>query len=106
PAMASMLGMAFLPDGSLVVDDTFTDAIYRFSGISGAPMAPLAGPGTITDPFGMRIGPDGLLYVCSGGLGVQRFDPATGASLGGFISGGAGSGHSPFAPTWGPVPAP
>jgi streptogramin lyase len=106
PSMASLFGLAFLPDGSLVADDTFTDAIYRFNGVSGLPMPPLAPPGSITDPFGMRIGPDGLLYVCSGGLGVQRYDPVTGVSLGGFISGGMAPGRSPFAPAWGVVPAP
>ncbi len=106
PTFTGIFGMAFLPDGSMAVNDTFTGAIHRFDGITGAPLPDLAAPGSIVSPFVMRIGPDGLLYVCSGGLGVQVFDPVTFASLGGFISGGAGPGRSPFAPAWGPIPAP
>lgn len=103
PGTIGIFDLAFLPDGSLVVNDSFAGAIYRYHGVTGAPLVPLAAPGTISSPFGMAMGPDGLLYVCSGGLGVQRYDPVTGASLGGFISGGAGS---PFAPAWFTVPSP
>ncbi len=106
PGFIGIFDIAFLPDGSRVGNNTFAGAIYRFNGISCAPMPPLAAPGTITSPFGMAMGPDGLLYVCSGGLGVQRYDPVTGVSLGGFISGGAGEGRSPFAPAWSTVPTP
>ena len=103
---ASMFGMAFLPDGSLIVTDSFTGSIRRFSGTSGAEMAAFAPAGSISSPFDMGYGPDGLLYVCSGGLGVQRYNPVTGASLGGFITGGSGMGRSPFTPAWTPVPGP
>lgn len=106
PTFTGIFGLAFLPDGSLAVGDNFSGGIYRFNGVSGAPLPDLAAPGSISAPFGMRIGPDGLLYVCSGGLGVQRFDPVTFASLGGFISGGEGEGRLPFAPAWSAVPAP
>jgi streptogramin lyase len=106
PGMAGIFGLEFLPGGDLIVTDSFAGSIRRFSGASGVELAPFAAPGSISSPLDMAIGPDGLLYVCSGGLGVQRYDPVTGASLGGFISGGAGPGRSPFAPDWHTVPAP
>jgi streptogramin lyase len=106
PGIAGIFGLAFLPGGDLIVSDGFAGAIRRIDGVSGQELVPFAPPGTISGPFDMAIGPDGLLYVCSSGLGVQRFDPLTGASMGAFISGGMGPGRSPFSPDWHTVPAP
>jgi VCBS repeat-containing protein len=78
-----------------------TDAVRRFDGTTGTPLAGLLASGAsgvagATEIGGFATGPDGLLYVLyrGGGNPVVRFDPATGANLGTLIAAGPTSGFA------------
>jgi sugar lactone lactonase YvrE len=87
-------GLAFGPGGDLFVAASQSGEIDRFAYPSGAKKDALKG---LSTPQGMRIGPDGALYVTNapsyqtstavGGAShdtIERFDPQSGRSLGTF----------------------
>jgi DNA-binding beta-propeller fold protein YncE len=89
-------GIAFGPDGNLFVANQQggDGAIMRVQGPFGAsPGAPAPAPGQMADVFvptgnfyTLAFGLDQNLYAASAGA-VQRFDVATGASMGDFTTG-------------------
>jgi DNA-binding beta-propeller fold protein YncE len=61
-------GIAFKPDGNLLVASFGTDEVLEFDGQTGAPMGKWAQVGTATrltqvSPWGIRIGPNGNVFV-------------------------------------------
>ncbi len=68
-----------LHDDILYVSEYINDRISAFNMTSGDVQiisGPGPGFGQVTDPYGMTIGPDGILYVAdTGNLRVQRFYP-------------------------------
>ncbi|MBI1853774.1 MAG: NHL repeat-containing protein [Planctomycetes bacterium] len=86
--------VVFGPDGNLYVSSFETDAVYRFSGTTGAFLSIFVAPGSggLDGPdVGMTFGPDGNLYVPSFfNHAVLRYDGSTGAPLGDFVPPGLG----------------
>jgi glucose/arabinose dehydrogenase len=80
-------GLAVGPGNLLYVASRGTDAILRYNAATGAFIDTFVSSGldSITD---LGIGPDGNLYVLSGGFAgeVLRFDTATGALIDSFAS--------------------
>jgi sugar lactone lactonase YvrE len=89
-------GILFGQDGNLYVRSAQTDSVLRFQGPAGPlPGSPLPAPGQsgatfvptgsggLDEPQDMEFGPDGNLYVTSGGSGqaVLKFSSSTGAYL-------------------------
>jgi WD40 repeat protein len=72
----------------LLVSSGLTDNVLRYDGVTGAFVGEFvaAGSGGLDAPFGLAFGPDGNLYVGSGGTDprVKRYDGATGAFLDDF----------------------
>jgi hypothetical protein len=93
-----MIGIAAAAPLALYVTDN--GVISAYDATSGAPLqgfAPITGPGAT----GLAIGPDQNLYAASTTPAqVYRFDPATGAQIGGpFVSfNGQGDGHDVQSP--------
>jgi DNA-binding beta-propeller fold protein YncE len=61
-------GMVFKPDGNLLVASFGTDEVLEFEGAFGAPLGKWAQVGTATrltqvSPWGIRIGPNGNVFV-------------------------------------------
>lgn len=79
------LGTNGTPDGT----------IQRFDGTTTTTLV-AAGSGGLINPTSLTVGPDGALYVVdTTGFAVRKYDRATGAALGNFISGGALTGQFP-----------
>jgi hypothetical protein len=87
------------PDGNVYVSTLNGGAVYRYDaagnplpapGQSGA-MFVAPGSGGLSGARDIAFGPDGYLYVASGGTSsVLRYDPVTDASAGTFIAAGSG----------------
>ncbi|HVT11399.1 MAG TPA: PEP-CTERM sorting domain-containing protein [Fimbriimonadaceae bacterium] len=88
--MNNPTGILFTPDGKALVDNFTTNNVVRFSsaGTYETDFVP-AGSGGLNGPdIGMVYGPDHNLYVASWGSNkVLKFDAATGAYLGDFVTG-------------------
>lgn len=88
--------------GDLFVAGRFSSAVYRYDGTTGA-FELAIGSGVISTAFGLDFGADGNLYVASGGASaIQRFNPATGAHLGAFVTAGSGGLSLPIGVEFGP----
>jgi streptogramin lyase len=73
----------------LLVSSFFSNAITRYDTTTGSVVGSYSG-GTVSGALGMRVGPDGLLYVCSEGNNtIQRFNTTTHAYVDTFITGSA-----------------
>ena len=112
--------LLFGPDGNsdgtedLYIGSNVADAIYRYDGVTGAPLpGPLGstdtaefvppGSGGVDNPFDMTFGPDGRLYVTSMNTDqILRYDETTGAFLGTFVTGGSGGLDGPRGIAFGP----
>jgi sugar lactone lactonase YvrE len=117
-------GLLFGPDGNLYVCDLATGSILRYDGITGDPLPSpgnsgatfvLGGSGGLT--FGglegggwLIFGPDGNLYVTSGGLtsppdssSVLRFNGKTGEFIDAFVPSGSGGLTGPRGLVFGPA---
>lgn len=72
--------LARTASADLLVSGTEFNVIYRFHETTGEYLGNLLGPGDGLDgPVGMRVGPDGKLYIANQGSGaIQRYDFATG----------------------------
>ena len=74
----------------LFVAGRFSNAAYRYDGLTGAFELEI-GTGVLPTAFGLDFGPDGNLYVASGGgQRVMKFNPISGANLGTFVASGSG----------------
>jgi streptogramin lyase len=83
-------------NGDLFVAGRFSNAAYRYDGTTGAHELTI-GTGVINVGYGLDFGPDGNLYVASGGgHRVNEFDPVTGASLGAFVTTTSGGLSAPI----------
>ena len=91
-----MRSLALGPDGNgdgrqdLYVVNAGNDEVLRYDGLSGAPIDVFvsSGAGGLANPVDLRFGPDGNLYVTSGGTSadpqpneVLRFDGQSGAFI-------------------------
>lgn len=61
-------GLVFKPDGNLLVASFGNNELLEFDGLSGAPLGPWARVGTATritriSPWGVRIGPNGNVFM-------------------------------------------
>ena len=117
-------GLIFGPDGNLYVGSLLTDSILRYDGITGDPLPSVGNSGATFVPSGgggltfgqpgdlgawLVFGPDGNLFVKSGGItappqssSVLRFDGTTGEFIDVFVSPGSGGLHGPRALVFGP----
>jgi sugar lactone lactonase YvrE len=117
-------GLIFGPDGNLYVGSLLTDSILRYDGITGDPLPSAGNSGATFVPSGsggltfgvsgdlgawLVFGPDGNLFVKSGGItappqssSVLRFDGTTGEFIDVFVSPGSGGLHGPRALVFGP----
>jgi len=78
-------GLRFGPDGNLYVVDTTQNVVDRFNGTTGTFIDVFGDTALLSQPIDLAFGPDGNLYVTDSS-GVQRFDGATGKSMGGFVA--------------------
>ncbi len=81
--------------GDLLLLDNVTRDIRRYDGDTGAYLGTFASlaPTGMTSPKYMEYGPDGNIYIVGNGTRgntIQMVDRTTGASLGSFVSDGAG----------------
>jgi streptogramin lyase len=84
PVANSIRDLAVGPDGALYVAVANVGVVRHVEGLLDRTVVPFG----VSD---VAVGPDGKLYVPgSGGTGVLRYDPATGAALGTFVAPGAG----------------
>jgi hypothetical protein len=116
--------LIFGPDGNLYVGSLLTDSILRYDGITGAPLPSAGNSGATFVPSGsggltfgrsgdlgawLVFGPDGNLYVKSGGItappdssSVLRFNGKTGEFIDAFVPAGSGGLTGPRALVFGP----
>ena len=86
----------FGPDGNLYVTSSNNNSIVRFDGQTGQFLDVFASGPELVEPVDLVFGDDGLLYVSNayslapGDGNVVRYDPATGAYLGEFVTAGSG----------------
>ncbi len=93
-------GLIFGPDGDLYVSDFKLSAVYKFDGITGAPVLtaghPLGefvapGSGGLNAGEDLVFGPDGNLYVANdNGDNVLRYNGTTGTFIDEFVVAGDG----------------
>lgn len=105
PAIAARLsvrmGVAFAPDGTLYVADTFNERVRRIAAngtidtVAGTGRSGFSGDGgpataaQLSMPLGLAVGPDGSVFIAdAGNRRVRRLDPS------GVITTVAGSGAS------------
>ncbi len=78
-------GLAFKPDGNLLVASFGTESVLEFDGLTGRPRGKWAQVGTATaitqdNPWGIRVGPNGHVYVTRTGDLAPAPQPPVGAS--------------------------
>ncbi|MFQ5423175.1 MAG: M12 family metallo-peptidase [Phycisphaerae bacterium] len=80
-------GLAFSPQGTLLVCSRNTNNVLAYDGTSGTPLGAFvaAGAGGLTAPFGLTFGPNGNLFVTSGTSEVLEFDGQTGSFVRVFV---------------------
>lgn len=73
----------YRPNGNVYINDTGTDRVLEYDGVTGAFIRVLATLPANSMPSDLRYGPNGNLYVCCYGSGmVFELHPNTGAILG------------------------
>lgn len=85
-----LLGWGNDARADLLVSSRDSDSILRFDQTNGAFLGTFvtAGSGGLSQPVGMRLGPDGSLFVSSFGTNqILKYDGKTGAYQGVFVSG-------------------
>lgn len=99
-SIATTDGIAFGADGSLYQAERITDAVNRFSGITGAFTGRFVQPGNSAPiATGITFSPTGDLFVASFETdSISRFDGITGAPLGTFGTGVSGPTELVFGP--------
>lgn len=87
---------AYFVPGDLLVSSRNSHNVLRYHGVTGASLGEfvVAGAGGLINPLGLAVGPDGNLYVGSGGPGggsgtnsIKRYDGTTGAFINDFTVG-------------------
>lgn len=71
---ASTRGMAILPNGNIVIAIYINNTILEYDGNSGALIGPIHDDYFPTSPWGVRIGPNGHIYVVETGDAQQVFE--------------------------------
>jgi hypothetical protein len=71
--------LLFTPDGVLVVASFNTKELLKYDGVTGAPLGKFNNGGddnalTFDQPWGLRMGPDGLLYASRNGAVSAQLD--------------------------------
>lgn len=84
-SLAAATGLAFGPDGDLLVASSGTHQILRFDPDSGEFLGVFAEHEELSSPYSMAFGPTGDLFVSSGSC-VLRFDAA--GAFAGVVVGG------------------
>jgi len=76
----------------LAVSNSGFNSVLLVDTATGSPSTLVApGAGGLASPDGLKLGPDGSLYVCAEmAARVLRFDGSTGAYLGDFVAAGSG----------------
>ena len=80
--MTNATALRFMPDGNLLVAAFYENAIFKYDGTNGAFLGVFASGNGLYNPWSMAFGPNGNLYVSSGGSSILRVDGSTGAFLG------------------------
>lgn len=80
-------GLAFLPDGSLIVASFSNSRVLRYDGVTGVSLGQFNNGPTIDNPWGVRVGPDGNVYVVrsAGTIRVHAYKSSTGMYLRSYV---------------------
>ncbi|MCS6978295.1 MAG: tandem-95 repeat protein [Gemmatales bacterium] len=92
-------------DEDLLASSSGSHEVYRYDlgGIVNLGPGIAASSGSLNNPQGIAIGPDGHLYVASAGSNsILRYDVQNGAFLSVFVSSGSGGLSNPTGITFGP----
>lgn len=98
------VGAAFLASaqGEVLVSSFTSGQVLRYAETTGALLGAFA-TNALSQPFGLRFGPDGFLYVVSGnGASVQRFHGSSGAWVDAAVPSGSGGLSLPVSAAFGP----
>ena len=89
----SVSALLIAPDGNLLVADSASSSIIKYSILTGAYISTFVSPGSggLTAPMGMIYGPDNNLYISSSGNNsVLKYDGFTGAFISIHVPSGSG----------------
>jgi len=86
----------------LWVSNLGDETVKAYNPTNGAFVGTVASGGGLTNPQGMALGADGLLYVASSTNEVKRFNPSTGTFVDNFVTVSGGGLNVPIGIAFGP----